>query len=61
MKTMNQFPKKMVPTQVNPTIISLTNRVPPTKVICPIKKKPRLRGEYIFGVHTVVAYPTKSS
>ena len=62
-KPMNRFPNRVnlpyennepIPPQKNGSnsgkskIVSLSNRVPPTKVICPIKEKPRLRGGICF-------------
>ena len=38
------------------------NRVPQSnKLAYPVKKKPRLRGEYVPGMHARVTYPTKLS
>ena len=33
----------------------------PTKLACPVKEKPRLRGKNVPGVHTGATYPSKSS
>ena len=45
-------PSEPVPTQVQSKNNSPLQQGTPTKLACPIKEKPKLRGEYVPGVHT---------